>query len=114
MIKTTGRRIPRDSAIARDNSINMSGAIARVLAPHFPFVCTSSAPAYAYLAILCTFVSLFVFVCERVCCACARPLCVHALHLFARAFPVPARVLCLVFGRLVTRSITVSGYFPRM
>ena len=51
----------------------------------------------------CAFVSVFALadphVSERVCCACAIPLCLHALHLLLRAFPVPARVLCLVFGR---------------
>jgi len=33
----------------------------------------------------------------RACDACAGLLCTNALHLFARAFPVPARVLCLHF-----------------
>jgi len=31
----------------------------------------------------------------RACGACAGPLCANALHLLARAFPMPARVLCL-------------------
>ena len=36
----------------------------------------------------------------RTCGACAGPLCANALHLFARAFSVPACVLCLtVFGK---------------
>jgi len=33
------------------------------------------------------------------CCACTGPLCVRALHLTTRAVPVPARGLCLAFGR---------------
>ena len=33
------------------------------------------------------------------CGACSGPFCTCALHLFARAFPVPARVLCLALGR---------------
>jgi len=65
----------------------------------YPFLCARGLPQTSrqlYARTLHLFARLFA---ECVCCACAGPLWVCALHLIARAVPVPARVLCLAFGR---------------
>ena len=72
-----------------------------------PGACTASCPSC--LCVLCTCLRVpclrlcaYQPACEgryrvpaRACGACAGPLCANALHLFARAFSVPARVLRL-------------------
>ena len=85
-----------------------------MLALHVLPVCTYSAPARAYLALVCAFASLLVdrhCVLLSACGACAGPFCASALNLFARAFPVPARVPKVCPGaNMSTYSIAMS--FP--
>jgi len=92
--------------MTRDNDGDTSGAIARVLALRVPFVCEWFAPLHARTFPLFPRLSACLSwqisrAYERMCCACAGPLCARALHLLACAFSVSVRVLCLAFGRHV-------------
>jgi len=90
----------------------------QVLALQVLPVCTYNAPACAYLAFVCVFTSLLVLadtarLRQRVVLACF--LCSNALHLFAHAFALPARVLSLhlVFSSIATTTIVSSQSWVR-
>ena len=82
----------------------------------FLFARTLHLPARTLPLFLCSPVCLCQSACDgghrvpaRACSACAGPSCVNALHLFARAFPVPARLICLFLADIL---IAVSSPTP--
>lgn len=87
------------AVMPRDSESDTSGAFARVLELHVPFVCACVAPNRSFARLSACLFWQITRACECVCCAVTGPLCACALHLLARALPVPVRVFCPEFGQ---------------